>query len=629
MGTRWSLRNVSLGIKLNVLQMLTLGILLLSVVAVLIANASSMTVQITGRRIAQEADVIRTRFQEAERDILRGLELMANAPGLVQSVTQGDEGKIQGTVLVAAAPLRFDDMGVVDPDLRQLLPRSAQDIVASENDEEKLLRLARVGAEVTGLITTEKQSGLLIAAAAPLKDTAGVIVGELVVSRKLDEAFLTAINFARQDIHLAIVYQGQIVAHDPTWVTLDNALQSPGVGQALNGQTWLSRDLTYSPEGVPYRTAYLPLTIGGDTRAIILLQSQFDEVVVLQNQLILGTTVVFALLALGKVVTNAVFVKHSISEPLGGLQLIATQMAEGDYSRRAEASRSDEIGQLARTFNDMARAVQRRDAQLSEAAATLEKRVEERTAELQVANKLAQEANRLKSEFLATMSHELRTPLNSIIGFSGILLEGMAGELPDKQRSMVDAIYKSSQRLLELINDILDLSKIEAGRLELMPTPVRLQEIVRQWQSQMKILAARKGLTFEINLDPALPDVIYGDRSRITQIAVNLLGNAFKFTEAGKVSLDLLRQDESLIIRITDTGIGIPPHALNYIFEEFRQVDGTSQRRHEGTGLGLAIVRKLCEAMKGSIHVASKLGEGSVFTVTLPLAPLPETVVAS
>jgi signal transduction histidine kinase len=197
----------------------------------------------------------------------------------------------------------------------------------------------------------------------------------------------------------------------------------------------------------------------------------------------------------------------------------------------------------------------------------------------------------------------------------------MAGQIDDQARYMVQAIYDSSHTLLRLINDVLDLSKIEAGRMELVVAPLSIPDLVEQWQAQMEVIARQKGLPFDVEVDPAVPQLLYGDKDRIRQIVVNLLSNAFKFTESGQVKLEVGWDSEALVIRVCDTGVGIPPHALTYIFDEFRQVDSSSQRQYGGTGLGLAIVRRLCLMMGGNVQVSSKIGEGSVFTVSLPLAP--------
>jgi signal transduction histidine kinase len=300
-----------------------------------------------------------------------------------------------------------------------------------------------------------------------------------------------------------------------------------------------------------------------------------------------------------------------LSQPIAALTRVAGSIASGDLSQRADIQHDNEIGLLASAFNQMTDHLARNIHELREA--TL----------------LAQESARLKSEFINTMSHELRTPLNAILGFSGIMLEGMGGEIDDEARHMLERIDSNSNRLLNLINEILDLAKIESGRMELVSVPVYPRRLAEQWQSQMQVLAQQKGLDFEFSVDPALPEMVIADPERITQIGANLLSNAFKFTEQGSVKLELECNDSEWIIRVTDTGVGIPPHAIDYIFDEFRQADGSYMRAYGGTGLGLAIVRSLCRMMNGSVRCTSELGEGSVFTVTLPLITQSEPQVAA
>jgi PAS domain S-box-containing protein len=240
--------------------------------------------------------------------------------------------------------------------------------------------------------------------------------------------------------------------------------------------------------------------------------------------------------------------------------------------------------------------------------------------ELAVARRRAEDAARVKDEFLANMSHELRTPLNAIIGYSEIISAGIAGELTEKQNDNLKRILYNAEHLLKLINDILDLAKIEAGKVELVKTSFDLREWLDMIRLQMEGLAAEKNLSFKAEISATLPSVVVADSDRLKQIAVNLLSNAIKFTEEGEVSISLTAlENERWSIVVKDTGMGIPQEARDYIFDEFRQVDGSSRRSHGGTGLGLAIVRNLVQMMEGTISVESEVDQGSTFTIILPL----------
>ena len=229
-------------------------------------------------------------------------------------------------------------------------------------------------------------------------------------------------------------------------------------------------------------------------------------------------------------------------------------------------------------------------------------------------------ASRHKSEFLANMSHELRTPLNAIIGFSEVLLQRMFGALNDKQDEYLKDIYASGQHLLSLINDILDLSKIEAGRMELVPAPFHVPSALENAVTLVKERAARHGIALELDLDPTLGEVV-GDERKVKQVLLNLLSNAVKFTpEGGRISLKAGRRDGAVAISVTDTGIGIAPEDQAAIFEEFRQVGTDETRKQEGTGLGLTLAKKFVELHGGRIWVESELGQGSTFTFTLPVS---------
>jgi len=238
--------------------------------------------------------------------------------------------------------------------------------------------------------------------------------------------------------------------------------------------------------------------------------------------------------------------------------------------------------------------------------------------ELEQKSRELEAASRHKSEFLANMSHELRTPLNAVLGYAELIQDGIYGEVSTKMQGVLERIQQNGRHLLGLINDVLDLSKIEAGQLTLSPVDYSLRELVLDVVSSTEALAAEKKLVLEVDVPSDLPRG-RGDERRLTQVLLNLVSNAIKFTEAGSVTIRAKVEDGSFQVAVTDTGVGIAPEHRERIFEEFQQVDTSSTRRKGGTGLGLAIARRIVELHGGRIWVESTPGQGSTFAFTLPL----------
>ena len=293
--------------------------------------------------------------------------------------------------------------------------------------------------------------------------------------------------------------------------------------------------------------------------------------------------------------------------PVREAQRFLGRVAKGDFSTTVTVDNRDEFGDLA--------------AQMNRMSAELNRLYEEQQAaarQLEMVNTQLARASQAKSEFLANMSHELRTPMNAILGFTEMILDDIYGEVPPDIRGPIQDVRTCGQQLLRLINDVLDLSKIEAGRMELSLTDYSVQEVVETARTSLRSLAAEKGLEFVADVAPDLP-LAYGDGKRITQCLTNLVGNALKFTKQGRVEIGARLDGDCVVYRVTDTGIGIPADQLDQIFGEFRQVDASISREFGGTGLGLSITKTFVELHGGRIWVESEPGRGSTFRFAIPL----------
>ncbi|MBI3836787.1 MAG: HAMP domain-containing histidine kinase [Planctomycetia bacterium] len=334
------------------------------------------------------------------------------------------------------------------------------------------------------------------------------------------------------------------------------------------------------------------------------------------NAILLATALITVFLAM---LASYAIVRYVIVKPLAHLRDVSDRISHGDLALRAELRTGDEFEKLATAFNRMLRQMATNQDELKDVNDNLNIKVDE----LAQANMRLYEMNRLKSDFLATMSHELRTPLNAIIGFSEVL-ESIAS-LDEKQKRYVKNIQTSGKVLLEMINDILDLAKIESGKMEVRLSDFSIAPVLSAQSDMARPLTERKNIDLEMQIEPGMPDM-FQDQAKVQQILNNLLSNAIKFTpEGGRIVVSAERgAPDQLVLKVADTGVGIAEEDQIAIFEKFRQGKSVLSggdamtREYSGTGLGLSIVKELCKLLGGEISLESELGKGSAFKVTLP-----------
>ena len=358
---------------------------------------------------------------------------------------------------------------------------------------------------------------------------------------------------------------------------------------------------------------HFPARDVGDVIAIVQISVPTESIEKgesVNNAILLSTAIVTALLIMGG---SYVIVRYVIVKPVKHLKEVSDAISAGELNIRSEIQTGDEFEDLSHAFNRMLRNLVNMQDRLKKVNSDLDRKVDE----LARANLALYESNRLKSDFLATMSHELRTPLNSILGFSEVL-ETSAG-LNDKQTRWVHNIHSSGTQLLNLINDILDLAKIEAGKMQVRLVEFSSYDVCEGMLTMFRPLAEKKNIDLRSVLAPSIP-LLRQDVVKFQQILSNLLSNAIKFTpEGGRVLLKAETDLSYLVLTVSDTGVGIASEEQELVFEKFRQSGNPLTREHAGTGLGLSIVRELTKLLGGEVTLQSELGRGSTFIVRLPL----------
>ena len=475
---------------------------------------------------------------------------------------------------------------------------------------------AKQGKPYIGLVYFVRNSEPYMTLAVPIDRFAGEIIGVLEAEVNLKHVWdvVSSIRVGKAGYAYAVSRSGDLIAHPD----ISLVLQRPSMAQLREVQAAFQ-----TPHGVTKGTAMVSSNVQGKnvfTSSVVIpgldwaviIEQPVEEVYQPLFASILRTSSLL-LVGIGMALLASLFVARRVVTPLRSLRQGVERIGKGDLGFRLELKTGDEIEILADEFNKMTVALQ-------EAYTTLETKVIERTQELGVANQKMDEANRHKSAFLANMSHEFRTPLNAIIGFSEVLLDPSLKVTEEERKQFLTDVATSGKHLLKMINEILDLSKIEAGRMELQVEPASLPEVLDEVQNTMRHLAAKKSIELRIYTDGGIA-LVCMDSARIKQVLLNLVGNAVKFTpEGGQVWVRTDAADGVVRIEVGDTGPGIPVEEHERIFQEFRQLKmNGSVDKLAGTGLGLALTKKFVEMHGGKVWVESQVGKGSRFFFTLPI----------
>lgn len=479
------------------------------------------------------------------------------------------------------------------------------------------LKLAKEGKSYFGPVYFHRESEPHVTIAVPIERYAGRLIGALQVQVNLKYVWdlLSKLRVGAKGYAYAVAHNGDLIAHPDISLVLQrrNVGHLEQVRSALRGRsdaeraTWIVAN-NLANQRVFSAWAALP-TLG----AVIFVERPVEEVYGPLYASLIRTSG-FLLVGLCMSLVAALFVARRVVRPLETLRDGVERIGAGDMNSRLELKTGDEIEVLAEEFNKMTQ-------NLQQAHAGLEHKVAARTQELAVANERLKELDHLKSDFVSNVSHELRTPLTAIKGAVDLMLRELAGPLTEKQIHYLTRLRSNTQHLAGLINDLLDLSKIESGKIELKASRVALDALVHEVLETLRPIAAEK----EIALDETIyaPSIlVWADRDKVNQVLMNLIGNAIKFTPIqGRVTVSASRNGEGNVqVSVSDTGPGIPPDESENIFEKFYQITEAEGTKPKGTGLGLAICKSLVALHGGKIWVESKPTGGSIFCFTLPAA---------
>ncbi len=551
------------------------------------------------------------KIQQFVQDIEKTLRASTQTPEIVTGGLT-EAYRFQLIKLLRVAPA-ITTATAVDDAGREKLKVSRVQMVRSEDlhdrSEDEAFVRARKGVSFFSPVYFVRQSEPYMRIAVPIERFAGDVVGVLIaeVNLKYIWEVISQIKVGKTGYAYVISREGDLIAHpDISLVLQKRSLKQLGQVQAVLAGAPGPLKAQPNLAGQKVFPAYAPIA---DLGWAVLVERSASEAYAPLYASILRTAILL-LLGLGMAVLASFLIGRRVVRPVQILREGAARFGSGVMDHRIEVRTGDELQALAEEFNQMA-------DRLQESYAGLELKVEERTRDLSEAMEQLEIASKHKSQFLANMSHELRTPMNAILGYTELITDEIYGEVPEPIREVLERVQQSGQHLLGLINAVLDLAKIEAGQLTLSLANYALQEVVQTVFMSVESLAAEKQLALNVDLPPDLPPGT-GDAQRISQVLLNLIGNALKFTETGEVGIQVTATDDQFTVAVSDTGAGISEADQQTIFEEFQQADTSSTRKHGGTGLGLAIAKKIVEMHGGRIWVESSLGKGSTFWFTIP-----------
>jgi len=580
---------------------LTIGLVPIVLIAALALAVSQRLLQ---ERFDDEARLVAGATASAIQDRIEQTARSGGVLAALSSVrdlaTARDARGLREVLIPLKSRLNLDVVLVSDQN--GVITAGGQDFAPNERLPQELLIRASAGVERSYVIYSEP-NGLMIRSITPISagDPANG-PGFIEVGSLLDDSFLESVR-AASDSEIAMLVGGDIKVSTPKVMA---AAQLPDPAKMQLGVSTYSTDVDI--DGARYNAIFSLVQSHSAEPEVLAVFLPLGPLEDAQRQLaaaVLAGSAVLAILA----VVLSYRTARGMTTPLARLAGAARLIGEGHLDAPIATGSAHEIGQLERSFQSMAGALRAR-GEHNDAL----------VGELRGTNLKLAEANRLKSEFLASVSHELRTPMNAIIGYSKLMLDGLDGELTMQQQTDIARIAQAADNLLAIINGLLDFARIESGRMEVQPTHFALGEIVEEVVALLTGRVHAKHLVLRTELDPSLP-VAWADRHQIRQVLTNLAGNAVKFTTEGEVIVSAALQGEMIQVTVADTGEGIAAHAHGIIFDEFRQADGSTSRRHGGTGLGLAIARRLVIMNGGRIWVESEVGVGSRFHFTVPTGP--------